>query len=149
MKPISLFLIISISLTLMTCAPALKIEQVDVLVIGGGTGGTAAGIQAARTGVKTLVIEPSPWLGGMLTAAGVSATDGNHHMPAGLWGEFRSKIRDYYGGAEAIATGWISHTLFEPSVGATIFQELAAEEPQLEVWFEADFNKVAKIEGGW
>ena len=58
----------------------------DIVIIQGSTGGTTAGIQAARMGTKTLIIEPHQWLGGMLTAAGVSAIDGNHHMPAGLWG---------------------------------------------------------------
>src|SRR5687767_2275274 len=43
----------------------------DVLVIGGGTGGTAAGIQSARSGAKTLVAESTTWLGGMISAAGV------------------------------------------------------------------------------
>ena len=32
-------------------------EQIDVLVVGGGASGTAAGIQAARMGVHTMVLE--------------------------------------------------------------------------------------------
>ena len=40
----------------------------QVLVIGGGVGGTAAAIQSARMGVKTILIEPTIMLGGMLTA---------------------------------------------------------------------------------
>ncbi|MFN7279712.1 MAG: FAD-dependent oxidoreductase, partial [bacterium] len=70
----------------------------DVLVIGGGTAGTAAGIQSARSGVQTIIVEPGPWLGGMLSAAAVSATDGNHNMPSGIWGEFRQAIYKRYGG---------------------------------------------------
>ena len=80
-------------------------NQVDVLIIGGGAGGTSAGIQAARMGVKVQILEATPWLGGMLTSAGVSAIDGNHEMPSGIWGEFRQKLRGHYGGAEALATG--------------------------------------------
>ena len=63
--------------------------KTDVLIIGGGASGTTAGIQSARQGVKTIITEESSWLGGMLTSAGVSAIDGNHKMPGGLWGEFR------------------------------------------------------------
>ena len=55
-------------------------EQYDVVVVGGGVSGTTAGIRAARLGAKTLIVEQGPWLGGMLTSAGVSATDGNYRQ---------------------------------------------------------------------
>ena len=64
-------------LTLVSCSSC---EQVDVLVVGGGASGTAAGIQAARMGVRTMVLEETPWIGGMLTAAGVSCVDGNNRL---------------------------------------------------------------------
>lgn len=126
-----------------------KSPEIQVLVIGGGSGGVAAGIQAARMGAKTIIVEPTEWLGGMLTAAGVSATDGNHAMPAGIWGEFRKKIRDHYGGPDKIATGWVSNTQFEPHVGAKIFAEMAAAEPYLQVWFKSNFVSAKKIPAGW
>ena len=46
--------------------------QADVLVVGGGTAGTIAAIQAARVGAKTLLIERSSQLGGTTTKGGVS-----------------------------------------------------------------------------
>ena len=52
-------------------------NNVDILVVGGGASGVTSGIQAARMGATTLVVEESSWLGGMLTSAGVSAIDGN------------------------------------------------------------------------
>lgn len=118
-------------------------KQVDVLIIGGGAGGTSAGIQAARMGVQVQIIEATPWLGGMLTSAGVSAIDGNHEMPSGIWGEFRQKLRDHYGGAKALATGWVSHTLFEPSIGNKFLQEMAAI-PNLNIAFNAEYIDVKK-----
>ena len=42
-------------------------EKVDVLVVGGGTSGVAAGLQSARMGARTFIIEETDWLGGMLT----------------------------------------------------------------------------------
>lgn len=107
--------------------------QVDVLVIGGGASGISAGLQAARSGVSALIVEESPWLGGMLTAAGVSATDGNHRLPSGIWGEFRQHLYDHYGGPDSVATGWVSFTQFEPHVGHEIWQEMAGAEPLLSV----------------
>ncbi len=122
--------------------------EVDVLIIGGGAGGTSAGIQAARMGSKVQIIEATPWLGGMLTAAGVSAIDGNHEMPSGIWGEFRQKLRDHYGGAQALATGWVSHTLFEPSVGNKMLQEMATI-PNLDIAFNSVYTDIRKKGEGW
>jgi hypothetical protein len=121
----------------------------EVIVLGGGTGGTAAAIQAGRLGANTLLVEPSPWLGGMLTAAGVSATDGNHKMPAGIWGEFREKLRNHYGGAKALETGWVSNTHFEPHVGAGIFAEMAASVKSLEVKTATVWSKIKRKDNQW
>jgi len=44
----------------------------DVLVVGGGTAGTIAAIQAGRIGAKTLIVERNSQLGGTTTTAGVS-----------------------------------------------------------------------------
>ncbi len=98
--------------------------KTDLLIYGGGASGVAAAIQAARQNIDVLVVEPTPWLGGMLTSAGVSATDGNHNLPSGIWGEFRERLREHYGGAEALSTGWVSHTLFEPHVGNEVLNEM-------------------------
>lgn len=47
-------------------------QDIDVLVIGGGTAGTIAAIQAGRAGAKTLLIERGAQLGGMTTTGGVA-----------------------------------------------------------------------------
>jgi hypothetical protein len=119
---------------------AQKSQQTDVLIIGGSTSGTMAGIQSARMGVKTIIVEETPWLGGMLTSAGVSAIDGNHNLPSGLWGEFREYIRNYYGGADKISTGWVSNTLFEPSVGQKILRKMCDVEKNLSLIFDTRFS---------
>ncbi|MBK8519447.1 MAG: FAD-dependent oxidoreductase [Ferruginibacter sp.] len=116
----------------------------DVLVIGGGTGGTAAGIQSARLQVKTIIAEPTSWLGGMLTAAGVSATDGNHLLHSGLWNEFRQQLRKHYK-TENLATGWVSNTLFEPHVGDSIFKAICGKEKNyLSVLYGLQLQSVLK-----
>ncbi|MHB2148572.1 FAD-dependent oxidoreductase [Calditrichota bacterium LG25] len=103
----------------------MKKINTEILIVGAGASGVCAAIQAARMGRKVALVEESPWLGGMLTAAGVSAIDGNHKLPSGLWGEFRSRLYDHYGGPQAVETGWVSNTLFEPRVGERILRDMA------------------------
>lgn len=112
---------------------AVTKQNTDVLVISGSTSGTAAGIVAARLGVKTLIVEETPWIGGMFTSQGVGACDGNHNLDSGIWNEFRGALRTHYGGPAALETGWVSNTLFEPSVGNKIFREMASKEKNLTI----------------
>ena len=48
------------------------VSEVDVLVVGGGTAGTIAAIQAGRSGAKTLLVERHSQLGGAMTTGGVA-----------------------------------------------------------------------------
>lgn len=120
---------------------AQTVLRTDVLVIGGGTGGCAAGIQSARMGANTIIAEPTVWLGGMFSSAGVAAFDGNHNMPSGIWGEFREQLYKVYGGPNAVATGWVSNTQFEPHVGDSIIKSFAAALPHLKVLYQTEFVK--------
>ncbi len=130
---------------LAACGP----KGYDVVVIGGGASGVTAGIQAARMGASTLIIEEHEWLGGMLTSAGVSAVDGNYSLPAGLFGEFRERLAEHYGGLDSLKTGWVSNMLFEPSVGNMIFHEMVAEEEGLSVWKGAAVRSVEYGDKYW
>jgi len=124
-------------------------DKVDVLIIGGGASGTMAAIQAARMDVSVLVIEETPWLGGMLTAAGVSAIDGNYNLHSGLWEEFKQKLSAYYGGNEQLKTGWVSNVLYEPQVGAKILFEMTQKESNLQIAFKSKLKNISKSEYGW
>ena len=133
-----------IFLSLAACESNEQAKQTDVLVIGGTTSGISAGLQSARLKVPTLIVEETPWLGGMMTAAGVSATDGNHRLPSGIWNEFRDKLRTHYGGEAALSTGWVSNTQFEPHIGDRIFKSMAAAEQQLSVVYGYHLIEVLK-----
>lgn len=127
---------------------AQKTIKTDVLVVGASASGIAAGIQSARLGAQTIVAEPSTWLGGMITAAGVCAFDGNHHLPSGIFGEFRSALYKVYGGPNKVSTGWVSNTLFEPHVGDSIFKNMAASTKNLSVQYQIRFHKAIVENGG-
>lgn len=129
---------------LFTCAQPQPVKlQTSVLVIGGGAGGTAAAVQSARLGVKTILVEPTTMLGGMLTAAGVSCTDGNDQLPSGMWEEFRQALYTHYG-RKRLNTGWVSNTNFEPHVADSIFKAWTRAEKNLRVIFGYRFIKVLK-----
>lgn len=99
--------------------------------MGGGTGGTAAAIQAARRGVSVVLVSEFSWLGGMLTSAGVSAPDGNElrSLQTGLWGAFlRSLSVRQPGGLDH---AWVSFFTYDPGVGAAIFVEWVQALPNL------------------
>lgn len=53
-----------------------RLQQYDVVVVGGGTAGVSAAVGAAKTGAKTLLIERNAYLGGEATNSGVSAFAG-------------------------------------------------------------------------
>ena len=129
-----------------SCNPA---KEFDVLIVGGGASGTAAGIQASRLDSKTLIVEEFEWLGGALTSAGVSCIDGNYKMPAGIFGEFRDYLSDYYGGLDSLRTGWVSSVCAEPSVMNAAFKSLAAKEKKLEVWYKSVVSGIEKRPDGW
>jgi len=118
--------------------------KTDVLIIGGGTGGISAGIQSARSGAKSIIVEETSWLGGMLSSAGVSATDGDHRLPSGIWNEFREELYKRYGGPEAVHTGWVSYTLFEPHVADSILKAMAAKENNLRIIYNYRFLNILK-----
>ncbi len=121
-----------------------QIQETEVLVIGGTASGICAGLQSSRLGVKTIIAESTPWLGGMLTAAGVSAFDGNHNMPAGIFGEFRARLYQHYGGSNKVSTGWVSNTLFEPHIGDSIFKAMAKNEKYLQIHYHYELLSVKK-----
>lgn len=124
-------------------------REVDVLVVGGGTGGVAAGLQAARSGAETLIVEEGPWLGGMLTSAGVSAIDGNYNMRGGIFAEFTDSLASHYGGYDSLRTGWVSNIMFEPHVGDMILKGMVSRERLLDVDYGVSFERAVKTSDGW
>ncbi|MGC6503142.1 MAG: FAD-dependent oxidoreductase [Flavobacteriaceae bacterium] len=145
MKHIFLFMAILLAIS---CNPSNH-HETDVLVIGGGTAGTAAAISSARMGVKTMLINETPWLGGMLTSAGVSAVDGNTKLLSGIWGEFRDSLVIRYQGANQLKTGWVSNHMFEPSIGAQIFWNMAHKENFLITKMETSWDSIIQSADGW
>ena len=124
----------------------------DVVVYGGTSGGIAAGVQAARLGLRVVLISPDRRLGG-LTSGGLGATDiGNKGAIGGIAREFYERVARYYAqdsawkqetrtnyfakrnaGQNALkdpvaaARGEPAQWTFEPGVAELLYRELIAE----------------------
>lgn len=104
-----------------------QIYTTDVLVVGGGTGGTAAAVASARMGVKTILVSEFSWLGGMLTSAGVPVPDGNElaAWQTGMWGTYLRELEQRQPGG--LDNSWVSFFSYEPRIGAEIFADWVRE----------------------
>jgi len=125
--------------------PERGVDEVecDVLVVGGGTGGTAAALAAARAGRRVCLLEETDWIGGQLTAQGVSALDEHEHIErfggTRSYYALREAIRDHYrrlaparARAAQLNPGacWVTRLAFEPRVALDAL--LAATAPHVE-----------------
>jgi hypothetical protein len=71
----------------------------DVVIIGGGLGGCAAALAAARHGLTVILTEETDWIGGQITQQAVPP-DENRWIETfggtGSYQKFRTDIREYY-----------------------------------------------------
>ena len=134
-------------------ADAQKHFDADVCVYGGTSGGVIAAVQAARTGRKTILVEPGRHLGGM-TSGGLSAVDiGEPRSIGGLTREYFTRLVGNYGkelnwgekfdhsGKGGPATGGAYS--IEPHVAERVFDTMIAEAGVI-VLREARLTRVKK-----
>lgn len=108
----------------------------DVVIYGGNSAGIAAGIQAVRMGLRTIVIEPGIRIGG-LTTGGLGATDaGDPATIGGFSKHFYERLAVKYDRPGLV---W----RFEPKVALEVFQDLIRE-----TGLEVKLGDRLKEEGG-
>ena len=93
----------------------------QVLVVGGGTGGTAAALAAVESGATVCITEETAWLGGQFTAQGLGCCDDNAYMLtdemttiSSRFRLFRSQVRSHYRGVGNPGGAWLSFFSAEP-----------------------------------
>lgn len=105
-------------LILVMLAGMLRAESFDVVVYGGSPAGIAAGVTAAREGASVVVIEPTPWLGGMVTGGLARSDIGKKETIGGFPQEFFTKA------AEGLDPKWMWYA--EPKANLRAFGEILA-----------------------
>jgi|GEM_PF-99977 len=119
----------------------------DIVIAGGGAGGTAAAIAAGRLGVKTCLIEETDWLGGMLTSAGVSGVDGDPAKASGIFKEFLNRVSLYYKSRNQLNDTKkcnVSPFCFEPAIGNIVLNQMVSEIPNIHVYYNSTVTKIFK-----
>ncbi|MBC8120978.1 MAG: FAD-dependent oxidoreductase, partial [Gemmatimonadaceae bacterium] len=101
--------------------------ECDLFVAGGGLGGVAASLEALQLGQKVCLTEITDWVGGQVSAQGVSALDERPlqrdlDLFASGYREFRAAIRARYGGERNPGRCWVSELCFAPRVGAAVLE---------------------------
>jgi len=119
----------------------LREAACDVLIVGGGLGGCAAAIAAARMGRSVIMTEETDWIGGQLTSQAVPPDEHGWIEQFGAtqrYRELRQRIRDYYrrcypltAKARAVwnlnpGNGNVSRLCHEPRVALAVLQEMLA-----------------------
>ena len=113
----------------------------DLVVLGGGLGGCAAALAAARDGLRVILTEETDWIGGQLTSQGVPPDEHPWIESFGAprsYREFRTLVRDYYRNHYPLTaaargrwnlnpgSGHVSRLCHEPRVALAVFEGLLA-----------------------
>lgn len=99
-------------------------QSFDVVVYGGTAGGVIAAVSAAREGLKTVLLEPTNHLGGMVSG-GLGYTDyGKKEVIGGYALEFYYRVGKHY---EMSRYGQDVAWLHEPHVAEDIFRQMLTE----------------------
>ena len=73
--------------------------RADIVIVGGGTGGCAAALAAARSGCRVIMTEETAWIGGQLTSQAVPPDEHRWIESFGCtrsYRTFRDGVRAYY-----------------------------------------------------
>ncbi|AQS60339.1 FAD-dependent oxidoreductase [Desulforamulus ferrireducens] len=102
-------------------------DSYEVVVVGGDPEGVAAAVAAARSGVKTLLVDTRPVLGGLMTQGWLNSLDMNYGpgrviLNKGIFQEFFNQIEG---------------DSFDVTTAANVFHQMVNSEPNLDVLINA------------
>ncbi len=139
-------------------------HQTDILIVGGGLGGVAATLAAARLGKRVILTEETDWIGGQMTAQAVPPDEHPWIETTGCtnsYRQLRQGIRDYYRRNYPLTErargdmllnpgqGNVSRLCHEPRVALAVLEEMLAPHRasrQVQVWTHTEPTAV-EMEG--
>jgi hypothetical protein len=113
----------------------------DVVIVGGGTGGCAAALAAAKMGKRVIMTEETLWIGGQFTSQAVPPDEHKWIEQFGCtrsYRAFRNGVRDYYRSNMPLTTsarasaflnpgnGNVSRLSHEPRTALAVLQQMLA-----------------------
>ncbi|MDO8186516.1 FAD-dependent oxidoreductase [Conexibacter sp. JD483] len=113
----------------------------DVVIVGGGLGGVAAALAAARLGARSVLVCETDWLGGQLTSQAIPLDEHPWIESTGRNASYallRARVREWFRRGYPLTAaaraetafnpgrGNIGPLTFEPRVGALVLEELLA-----------------------
>ncbi|MCM3270246.1 FAD-dependent oxidoreductase [Paenibacillus elgii] len=119
----------------------IREREAEIVVIGGGTGGCAAALAAARLGKRVIMTEETEWIGGQLTSQAVPPDEHPWIEQFGCtrsYRQFRDGVRSYYrrhfplkAAARANlllnpGSGGVSRLCHEPRTALAVLQQMLA-----------------------
>ncbi len=133
-------LVLTLTCTKLNEATMNQRVSCDILIAGGGLGGCAAALHAAKMGLTVCLIEECDWIGGQITSQGVSALDEHDYIEefggTASYYQLRNGIRDYYRTHYQLADSaknnpaldpgncWVSRLGFEPQAGLVVLHQM-------------------------
>src|SRR5690349_10581224 len=117
----------------------VEVFRADVAILGGGLGGCAAALAAARLGKRVLLAPEMPWVGGQLTNQAVPPDEHPWIEEFGAtasYRELRRRIRDFYrdhlpltrdARSRALlnpGNAWVSRLSHDPRVAVAVLREM-------------------------
>ena len=132
--------------------------EADVLVVGGGTAGTIAAIQAARAGAKTALVERGTQLGGTTTTGGVSFPGlfdaWGKQIIAGIGWELVKRAVELDNGtlpdfSQVPARHWQNQVHINQFVYALLAEEACVEAGVTVAYYESPLSVERQSMGGW
>ena len=116
----------------------------DLVILGATPGGLAAAIAAARLGKRPLILERTPFIGG-LPANGLGATDiATRGSTGGIFLEFVQRVKahyaDKYGPTSDQVRDCDDGYHFEPAVAEHVFKSFVAEYSNITILLNRQFD---------
>lgn len=105
-------------------------QDADIVIVGAGTGGIAAAIQAARLGARVDLLEDTDWIGGQMTASADATMDEGGSpvtLNSGVYAEFVQRMQAFYlarGKSVGTCYGKDTNHCYEPSAIQKILLEM-------------------------